>query len=175
METFNFEKRISTLKNYSCPEIYIWNYCSDVKNKIDFNFEQKLNKEIDKKTENDLHTTWNIMITKVDQVLKELLSKNLTNKTDPQIDKQIELIELKYNELKQMPTNNDTFNSFAKDLDEMICKEDIKIGRMILNKTVFFLFNKTTWINKSPSIQEFLLIIDDFYISQRGIEREILK
>ena len=89
MEEFNFEKRISTLKNYFCPEIYIWNYCSNVKHEIDSKFEQKLNEDINEKTKKYFHSKWISMINKVDEVLEEMLSKDLTNKFVLQIDQQL--------------------------------------------------------------------------------------
>lgn len=129
---------------HQVPRLYLSNFYSDLKTKIDVSFTSKQRIIQNEVTKSKLCENWSLMIQKINCLEKECLYREKTNKLNQNIYHQIQLniaaIEI---ELLKSPTDNETL----KQLNELISFDINRIERFLfLNKTVIFL-NETVCEN----------------------------
>jgi hypothetical protein len=130
---------------FQFPKLYLSNFFSELRNKIDVTFLTKISNELDFVVKDDLNENWIEMIDHLNSFETECSSSQRTNKFNIQITKETNI------EVKKIEDLLADFKQESYDLiQEMINEQSFKIKKLLfLNKTiVFFGENKYASLTK---------------------------
>lgn len=162
---------------FQFPKLYLSNFFSELRNKIDVTFLTKINNELDYGIKDDLNENWIEIIDHLNSFETQCSSNQRTNKFNIQVTKET---NLEIGKIENLLAN---FKLDSYDLVlEMINEQNFKIKKLLfLNKTIVFLGeNKYASLTKkftkkfnARTTAGILLIVSDEYINQNNITKVV--
>ena len=160
---------MSKLKQFNPPDLYIWNYFNDLKNKIDLVYSERLLNEENMELIATLNNDLNQIIDKIKTIEQQCLSA-LKQDTLSQILKNKTKIKQEINELESSEQTEKVLNH----IEDLVYAETTRIGAILfLNKTVVFLDIKSCTNDLFNGMNEkttvgILLIVHNAFFGSRG-------
>lgn len=182
----SFKERIYKLKDYTIPNLYIWNYFDEIITQVDKSYNEFILEENNADARKAIKVSWLKVINKLNEMRKECLSRVDKLNLD-MLDIKIAAIEIEFESLKELvntqSANLERLQFSINQLNDIIYHEETKIGRFLLKKSARFIKIQSyknadyIWqkISNTESIQckipSELLVLENIYFGNKGFEK----